>query len=121
MSRLTASSVFIKSAYLALISNKFASCGSTALSPTESETTIVIKSLEILSMHVALTHPDVVTPVINSVSTPFPFKIDSKSVLKNALGYCFVIIISVSSIVKSEWVFCECFPSSKLLNAGTFL
>ena len=95
--------------------------GSTALSPTASDTTSVTKSLEILSMHVALMHPEVVTPVMRRVSTPLPFKIASKSVLKKALGNCFVIKISSLVVFKWECIFCDCFPSSKQDKAGTFL
>ena len=72
-------------------------------------------------MQVALTHPEVVTPVKRSVSTFSRFKTFSRSVLKKALGDCLVIQISLLINLKSECISCDFFPSSKQDKAGTFL
>ena len=91
-----ASSVVTRSAYLAPISNRFASWGSGAMSPQALETTIVMKPLLIESMQLARTQPDVVKPVNRIVSTCMAVSIAASDVPKNADGYCLVIMISSS-------------------------
>ena len=57
-----------RSAYFALISNRFASWGSGALSPQASLAMTVMNPLDIESIQVARTQPEVVKPPITKVS-----------------------------------------------------
>jgi hypothetical protein len=66
---------------------RFARCGASARSPTQSVATTVLKLWLMESTTLARTHPDVVQPVTITVSTPLLINHAGKLVPKNADGW----------------------------------
>ena len=79
-----ARSMSTRSAYFCPISKRFASCGPAARSPTQSDSTTVLKLWAIASITLALTHPLVVHPAITRLSIPRAVRTAASEVPKNA-------------------------------------
>ena len=93
------------SAYFALRSNRLCSCAAAERSPTASRTTIGRKPFCTASTAVARTQPEVVQPVMISVSTRWFISRGTRSVPKKHEAYFFTSRLSVGRMSRRGSIF----------------
>ena len=81
-----ASALLMTSPYFALMSKRLASCGPSWRSPTHSRMTMGRKPFCTASTADARMQPDVVQPVISTVSTPMAVRVAASEVPKKQLA-----------------------------------